>query len=157
MLDVFHWFKGSMRDWFREILTPALSPPATTARQRGESDGERENDFSATALMTRYAQRRALGNLCTAISSGIVFFMAFVPAQWCFSKFLLSASADNWFFAGGGRHWPFFLKIDQARIMFWGVKQDPLTWRAALLAVVFAMVSAWIGLRVGAWLNKLRR
>jgi len=128
-------------------LTPALSPP----------DGERESDFSATTLMTRYAQRRALGDLCTAISSGIVFFAVFLPVQWFFSKFLLSSSADNWFFAGGGRHWPFFLKIDEARVMFWGVKQDPLTWRAALMAMVFAMVSAWIGLRVGGWLNKLRR
>jgi hypothetical protein len=28
-------------------LTPALSPPAATARQRGESDGEREKNSGA--------------------------------------------------------------------------------------------------------------
>ncbi len=89
--------------------------------------------------------------------AGAGFFVAFVPTQWLFSKFLLSQAADNWLFAGGGHHWPFFLKIDQARVMFWGLKQDPLTWGAALLAVVFGMVSAWIGLRVGKWLSKLRR
>ena len=92
-----------------------------------------------------------------AVAAGIFFFAVFLPLQWFFSKFLLSAAADNWFFAGGGHHWPFFLKIDQARVLFWGMKQDPLTGLATLLAIVMAMISAWIGIRVGTWLSKLRR
>jgi len=99
-----------------------------------------------------------VGNeILLAAAAGVGFVVTFVPVQWFFARFLLAPAADNWFFAGGGRHWPFFLKIDQARVMFWGVKQYPLTWQAALLALVFAMASAWIGLRVGAWLVKLRR
>ena len=88
---------------------------------------------------------------------GIVFVGVFVPVQWSFARFLLSPMSDNWFFAGGGRHWPYFLKIDQARVMFWDLKQDPLTWRAVSLAILFATASTWMGLRMGAWLGKLRR
>jgi hypothetical protein len=95
--------------------------------------------------------------LWCAVAAGACFFASFVPVQWFFAEFLLSPAAGNWFFAGGGRHWPFFLKIDQARTAFWGVAQDPLTWQAALLAILFAVVSSWIGLRVGTWLSKLRR
>jgi len=95
--------------------------------------------------------------LWCAVAAGAGFSASLVAVQWFFAKFLLSPAADNWFFAGGGRHWPFFLKIDQARTAFWGVKQEPLTWRAALLAMLFAVVSSWIGLHVGTWLSRLRR
>jgi len=95
--------------------------------------------------------------LWLAIAAGAGFLAAFLLTQWFFSEFLLSAAADNRFFAGGGRHWPFFLKIDEARIMYWGVKQDPLTWQAVLIAMLFAVVASWLGLRVGTWLSKVRR
>lgn len=88
---------------------------------------------------------------------GLGFVAVFLPVQWCFARFLLSAAADNWFFAGGGRHWPYFLKIDQARVLFWGTQQDPVTWRAVLVAGIFAMVTTAAGLRVGKWLRQLRR
>lgn len=77
-----------------------------------------------------------------ALILGTAFAAVFVPTQWFFAKFLLSPAADNWFFAGGGRHWPFFLKIDQARVMFWDVTQDPLTWQAVMLAALLAIASS---------------
>jgi hypothetical protein len=117
--------------------------------QRDVGDGRQ-----AKAARLRGIQRR---DLWLAIAAGLGFVATFVPIQWFFSEFLLSSSSDNRFFAGGGRHWPFFLKIDQARVMFWDVKRDPLTWQATLLAMVFAVISAWIGLRVGAWLARLHR
>ena len=95
--------------------------------------------------------------LIQTCAAGLVFFALFVAAQWPFAEFLLSPGAGNWFFAGGGQHWPFFLKIDQARVMFWGLKQDPLTWQKSVLAITLAISSAWIGLRVARWLSKLRR
>jgi hypothetical protein len=88
---------------------------------------------------------------------GLGFVAMFIPVQWFFASFLLSSGADNWFFAGGGKHWPFFLKIDEARAMFWGAKQDPLTWHAILWTTVFAMFSSVIGFRVGKWLRNLCR
>src|SRR6185295_1962313 len=60
-------------------------------------------------------------------AAGISFFIFFLGAQWAFAEFLLSDLADNRFFAGGGRHWPFFLKIDPvARVEFWGARQDAM-------------------------------
>ena len=37
-------------DYTERPLTPALSPPAATARQRGESEGERENPQQLTGV-----------------------------------------------------------------------------------------------------------
>jgi hypothetical protein len=90
-------------------------------------------------------------------SLGLGFVATFLPAQWFFASFLLSPAADNWFFAGGGRHWPFFLKIDQARVMFWGTTQDPMTWRTVLWASMLAIFSTEVGFRIGKWLRNLCR
>ena len=47
---------------------------------------------------------------------GFAIAILFMGAQWFFAEFLLTDMADNRFFAGGGQHWPFFLKIaPQAR------------------------------------------
>ena len=92
-----------------------------------------------------------------AVLASLTFVITFTSAQWFFAEFLLSPHADNWFFAGGGKHWPFFLKIDQARVMFWNAKQDPITLPAILLTIVFAAISSWLGLQLSSWLNKLRR
>ena len=88
---------------------------------------------------------------------GLIFVSIFAPVQWLFARFLLSPGADNWFFAGGGKHWPYFLKIDQARTMFWGVEKDPLTLRAVIIAIIFAAVSAWLGSGIANILKKVRR
>lgn len=88
---------------------------------------------------------------------GVGFVVTFVPVQWFFANFLLSPASDNWFFAGGGKHWPFFLKIDQARTLFWDAQSNPFTWKTVLLASGLAAASVWIGLRAGEWLNKVRR
>jgi len=95
--------------------------------------------------------------LVQAAVLGLGFVATFIPVQWFFASFLLSPAADNGFFAGGGRHWPFFLKIDQARVMFWGATQDPVTWRAVLWATASAMFSTATGFRVGKWLRSLCR
>ena len=92
-----------------------------------------------------------------ACVAGLGFVAVFAPLQWWFAKFLLSPGADNPFFAGGGRHWPYFLKIDNARVMFWGAKQDPLTWQKAMLCIALAIISAWVGFGVSRWLSKVRR
>jgi hypothetical protein len=89
---------------------------------------------------------------------GIAFFVAFIGAQWVFAEFLLTDDADNRFFAGGGRHWPFFLKIDLlARTAFWNAPQDGMTLGNTLAAVILATTAAQLGLWLGAWLARVRR
>lgn len=91
-------------------------------------------------------------------AAGLVFFIAFAASQWLFAEFLLSDLADNRFFAGGGRHWPFFLKIDAfARVSFWNHGQDELNLASALISVGLGMLAARFGLWMGAWMKCVRR
>ncbi len=93
-----------------------------------------------------------------AATAGAGFFVLFIATQWVFAEFLLSDLADNRLFAGGGRHWPFFLKIDAvARTSFWEIAQDRLTLGAALTDGVLAILSAAVGLCTGKWMRNVRR
>ncbi len=92
-----------------------------------------------------------------AFEAGLAFFVVFIAVQWHFAQFLLTPAADNWFFAGGGMHWPFFLKIDpQARIAFWKMGDD-LTLARGLAAAGLAILSTRLGLSLGAWMKRLQR
>ena len=85
-----------------------------------------------------------------AVAAGLVFFLVFFPVQWVFADFLLSEDADNWFFAGGGKHWPFFLKIDsQSRVVFWNFQRDQMNFTNALISAALAIMAARIGLSTG--------
>ena len=89
---------------------------------------------------------------------GFAFFFCFLITQWFFAEFLLKPAADNWFFAGGGRHWPFFLKINPpARVIFWDASPDNLSGRSALVALALSIIAARLGLWLGAWMARVRR
>jgi hypothetical protein len=90
-----------------------------------------------------------------ALEAGLAFCLVFGVAQWVFASFLLSPAADGWFFAGGGRHWPFFLKIDpSARTTFWQVPGEEMTSARCLAAVALSVVSARLGLWIATWMNR---
>jgi hypothetical protein len=93
-----------------------------------------------------------------AIECGFAFFLIFLVVQWVFARFLLSPAADHWFFAGGGRHWPFFLKIDPpARVAFWESAADAMNFASGLIAAALAVLAARLGLWLGWWMKRLRR
>ena len=78
--------------------------------------------------------------------------------QWPFARFLLSPGADGWFFAGGGKNWPFFLRIaSSAETNFWQMAGDEFTLRSMLLAAGAAVLATRLGLWLGAWLERLQR
>jgi hypothetical protein len=86
---------------------------------------------------------------------GLMFFLSFLIAQWAFAGFLLSPAADNWFFAGGGKHWPFFLKISPpARVAFWESGTEVMTGANALRALGLSLIAARLGLWLGAWMRR---
>ncbi len=102
----------------------------------------------------RWSDRPGLGWLQAGVL-GLVFFFLFLCAQWTFAGFLLSPAADNWFFAGGGKHWPFFLKISPpARVAFWESGPDVMTGVNALRALGLSMIAARLGLWLGAWMKR---
>ncbi len=93
-----------------------------------------------------------------AIEAGLAFFAVFLAVQWPFARFLLSPAADHWFFAGGGKHWPFFQRLaPSAETAFWTATGDEMNLRNTLLAAGLAIVSARLGLWLGAWLQRVRR
>ena len=92
------------------------------------------------------------------VVAGLAFFIVFLSVQWLFAEFLLTDLADNRFFVGGGRHWPFFLKIDPlARVAFWESPADELTWTRAALAGAMAVGAALAGLGWGGWMKRVQR
>ena len=89
---------------------------------------------------------------------GLAFFAIFIVVQWPFAQFLLTPAADHWFFAGGGMHWPFFLKIDpRARVAFWKMGDDEFTLARGFAAAGFAVLSTRAGLWLGAWMQRVQR
>ncbi len=93
-----------------------------------------------------------------AVAAGLVFFLLFFMAQWVFAEFLLSDAADNRFFSGGGRHWPFFLKISpSASTAFWESPADEMNLTNAVVAAGLAMAVSRLGLWLGVWMQRVRR
>ncbi len=94
----------------------------------------------------------------TAVEAGLAFALVFLAAQWFFAAFLLSPAADNRLFAGGGRHWPFFLQIDpSAEQAFWATPEETLSLGRALLACGAAILATRAGLWLGRWMEAVRR
>ena len=93
-----------------------------------------------------------------AVEAGLAFFAVLLAVQWPFARFLLSPGADGWFFAGGGKNWPFFLRIaSSAETDFWQMAGDEFTLRSTLLAAGAAVLVTRLGLWLGAWLERLQR
>ena len=91
-----------------------------------------------------------------AVVLGLVFTAMFVAVQWVFAGFLLSPASEGFFFAGGGRHWPFYVDIGEERRQFWE-PDGRLTLVAALLCVILATLSARVGLALGRFTEDLER
>ena len=109
----------------------------------------------ALAFDWLFATRKA-SDWRSAGEAGFAFFAVFAVVQWRFAEFLLLPMADNWFFAGGGKQWPFFLRIsDDMRTAFWPGRI--LDIKNAILAVALAAAASRIGLWTGAWLNRIAR
>lgn len=109
-------------------------------------------------LRGRPAPLRRFEELSRAAEAGLAFFVIFVAVQWVFAGFLLSPAADNWFFAGGGRHWPFFLEIHpSAKSAFWPKKDAEFTLGRALIALGLAMFSSLLGLWFGRIISVARK
>jgi hypothetical protein len=102
----------------------------------------------------RWPERRGADWL-QAGALGLMFFLIFLITQWVFAGFLLSPAADHWFFAGGGKHWPFFLKISPAaRVAFWETGADVMNGAGALRALGLALIAVRLGLWLGAWMKR---
>lgn len=109
----------------------------------------------ALDLVFLYQRQWRIPSRYVALAGGPAFLLVFLPTQWVFAEFLLSDMANTWFFAGGGKHWPFFLKIDElAKGDFWHGQNDVLTLPKLLLVTGISVFFIQAGLLFG---NAIRR
>ena len=92
-----------------------------------------------------------------AVVLGLAFVAIFMLVQWNFAAFLLSSASDNWFFAGGGRHWPFYADIGEERRQFWDTQGGGLTAGSVAACAVSAILAARAGLGLGRFTRDLER
>ncbi|MEQ1862283.1 MAG: hypothetical protein ABMA13_20385 [Chthoniobacteraceae bacterium] len=98
------------------------------------------------------------GDWIAAIEAGLAFFVVFTAVQWTFASFLLSPAADNRFFAGGGRQWPFFMQIHPSALTtFWKVPGEEFTLPRAVTAAALALLATRLGLALGRRMQPLHR
>jgi len=94
------------------------------------------------------------------ILAGCVFFGLFLVTQWFFSAFLISRSAEGWFFATD-RHWGYREGAGAWHWQFWSETNPqynpPLTLKGAMIALLLAIGASRIGLWLGNWMARVRR
>jgi hypothetical protein len=113
--------------------------------------------FALDALL-RIFPKRSARPWSQAIEAGVAFFVVFVAVQWPFARYLLSPAADHWFFAGGGKQWPFFLRIvPGAETVFWPAPGAEFNVAGAAFAAVLAVLAARLGLGLGEWMKRVQR
>ncbi len=91
-----------------------------------------------------------------SLGLALLFVAIFVPVQWCLSAFLISPSAENWFFAGN-RLWAYSSSVGEWTHRFWQLDKDPFNWSTLAWALGIAWLSARFGLWRGDWMRLVKR
>ena len=92
-----------------------------------------------------------------SVAGGTLFLASLLAVQWPFATFLMSPGSRNWFF--GSMYYDYFQGPTgfQATHRFVPYENAAQFQTNMALALVFAMVSTWLGLAVGDWLKRVRR
>ncbi len=95
-----------------------------------------------------------------ALLAGIAFLALFLVTQWFFSAFLISPSAENWFFATKN-HWGYREGPGDWHYKFWSETSSrwnpPMTAKGLLLAFGLSLAACRVGVWLGNWMSKVRR
>jgi len=92
-----------------------------------------------------------------ALATGPVFVLPLVAVEWPFASFLMTPLAANRFF--GTIYYDYGTTPTSYDMMrkFWQPEQGATLWGGLVLAMVFASLSTWVGLRLGRWMRELQR
>jgi hypothetical protein len=112
--------------------------------------------FALDLLLRVFPARERKGG--RGLEAGLAFFFVFAAVQWPFASFLLSPAAGNWFFAGGGKEWPFFDPIGPPEnTAFWPAPGAEFNTVNVLIAAGLAGVASALGLWLGGWMKRRQR
>src|SRR5436190_7376293 len=92
------------------------------------------------------------GALC-----GVLFIGVLAAVQWPFANFLMTPAARNWFFGAGYMDFSTPPRSDYARYVFHLRETDAQFRRGMAIATLTSCLMMWLGVRAGAWMQKVRR
>ena len=92
-----------------------------------------------------------------ALVSGPAFILTLVTVQWPFASFLLSDGARNRFF--GSIYFDYNAPSTSPDILriFWHPEHGWTLWSGLLLAMLYATVCVFLGLKLGGWMREVKR
>jgi hypothetical protein len=90
--------------------------------------------------------------------AGAVFVIALVAVQWPLGSFLMTPWSRNWFFFTHMYDYQTPPTSYQATHRFFPFERTPAQfWSGMGMAVAIAMMGSWLGLKWGAWLERVKR
>jgi len=95
--------------------------------------------------------------LLVAAISGPVFILGLVAVQWPFANFLMSSASQNRFFATGYHDFGIPSWDAEVTRQFVNPQHGWALWSGLCMAMLYAAISAWLGLMLGEWMRKIRR
>jgi hypothetical protein len=93
-----------------------------------------------------------------AVCGGMVFLAGLLAVQWPFANFLMSEGSQNWFFYTHLFDYRTGPNTYQVRRLFYPYERTPAEFGVSLASgFAIAIVTSWMGLRWGAWLQGVKR
>jgi hypothetical protein len=92
-----------------------------------------------------------------SLLAGPLFVLSFIAVEWPFASFLMTPAAANRFF--GTQYHDYSTppwSVDVTR-HFFQPEHGLVLWEGLLAAMVYAAISAWLGLALGRWMRKIQR
>ena len=92
-----------------------------------------------------------------ALVAGPVFVLSFVAVQWPFASFLMSPHAANRFFGTAYVDYMMPSWAEDVRRQFLNPEHGAELWKGLAMAMLYAAISAWLGLALGRWMKRIQR
>jgi len=93
----------------------------------------------------------------TALVSGPVFVLSLVAIEWPFADFLMTGAAANRFFGTGYFQYSMPSTSPDFLRQFIDPQQGWVLWSGLLMAMLYASISTWAGVKLGRWMREIQR
>ena len=92
-----------------------------------------------------------------SLIAGPIFVLSFVAVQWPFASFMMSSAANNRFFGAGYMDYSTTPWSHVATRRFLNPEHGFVLWKGLVFAMLYAMISTWLGIALGKWMRKVQR
>ena len=93
----------------------------------------------------------------TALVTGPAFVLSLLAVEWPFADFLMTKGAANWFFATMYSSYNMPSTSYDVLRRFVNPESGVTLWSGIGLAVLFACLSTWLGIKLGRWMRGIQR